>query len=370
MDRGPLVDCPGADTLFEYVEGRAPPRARARVEGHVADCAACRRAISALAETTPSGSGAPAPDAESGADSPGDGGEPRPAAAEAPVPDDLAPGTEVGRYVVLGVVGRGGMGAVYAARDPALHRKVALKLLRGDVAAGRAQREIEARLRREAQAMARLAHPNVAAVYDVGQYGGRVFVAMEFVEGQTLARWFEQRGRPLRRSLELFLSAGRGLAAAHAAGLVHRDFKPQNVLVGDDGRVRVVDFGLARLTPPPDAPNAPNTPDAPGGAATSSEGPPTELASALTRPGALLGTPLYMAPELYRGEPADARSDQFSFAVALYEALYRQRPFAGADLTTLVAQAELGRVRPAPRGAKVPREVRKVLLRGLSASPT
>ncbi|HEU4535570.1 MAG TPA: protein kinase, partial [Polyangiaceae bacterium] len=162
------------------------------------------------------------------AEGPGERGAPEgdspPEGADTAAP---AAGERVGRYRLIERVGEGGMGVVYAARDPELGRKVALKLLRRDRVGGRAGREIvEERLRREAQAMAKLTHPNVAAVYDAGRHGGRVFVAMEFVEGVTLARWLEQKRRSPRQVLEAFVAAGRGLSAAHAAGLVHRDFKP------------------------------------------------------------------------------------------------------------------------------------------------
>ncbi len=171
-----------------------------------------------------------------------DGVGPRPG----PSAEALGRGVAVGRYVVLDRIGAGGMGVVYAAYDPELDRRVALKLLRPDRFGGDAGR---LRLLREAQALARLTHPNVVAVYDVGTFGDRVFVAMELVEGETLRQWLraEPRSpRPWREVLERFLPAGRGLAAAHAAGLVHRDFKPENVLLGRDGRARVVDFGLAK----------------------------------------------------------------------------------------------------------------------------
>ncbi|HET6584355.1 MAG TPA: serine/threonine-protein kinase, partial [Nannocystaceae bacterium] len=158
--------------------------------------------------------------------------------------DDTYPrGATVGRYVVLGVAGHGGMGVVYRAYDPNLQREVALKLLRGRRTN---QAAAEARLRREAQAMARVSHPNVLPVYDVGMVDERVFVTMEYLEGQTLGEWVEHGPRTWREIVGLFLQAARGLAAAHRVGLVHRDFKPGNVIVGDDGRVRVMDFGLAR----------------------------------------------------------------------------------------------------------------------------
>src|SRR5580692_182497 len=161
-----------------------------------------------------------------------------------PGPGALERGAAIGRYTILAPVGTGGVGEVFAAYDPELDRKVALKLLRahGDASDVRAQ----ARLLREAKAMARLSHPNVVAVHDVGAFGARVFVAMEFVDGLSLKDWLADAARTRAEILGVFLAAARGLAAAHAAGLVHRDFKPGNVMVGRDGSVRVMDFGLAR----------------------------------------------------------------------------------------------------------------------------
>jgi tetratricopeptide (TPR) repeat protein/predicted Ser/Thr protein kinase len=243
------------------------------------------------------------------------------------------------------------MGVVYAAFDSELDRKVALKLIRPDSAS----RTSQVRLSREAQAMARVTHPNVIAVYDVGRVDDQVFIAMEFVDGTTLAQWAHQRPRALHEVLEIFVQAGRGLAAAHAAGLVHRDFKPDNVLIGRDGRVRVVDFGLARTGElnPTVADDSPSTP----------------LMTPLTRTGALMGTPAYMPLEQLEGRIADARSDQFAFSVALYEALYGERPFSADSVEALTKEIASGTVRPMPRGAHVPLRVREVLLRGLAAAP-
>ncbi|PTL79198.1 tetratricopeptide repeat protein [Vitiosangium sp. GDMCC 1.1324] len=267
----------------------------------------------------------------------------------------------VGRYTVLNPLGRGGMGEVVAAYDSRLDRRVALKLLRQEWDSSQSQHDMEARMLREAQAMARLSHPNVVAIYDVGTLeGGAIFIAMEMVEGLTLRRWCEQAPRTWREILTVFLAAGRGLAAAHEAGLVHRDFKPENVLVGKDGRVRVTDFGLARA-------ESSSTP--PGPATTPVPLPPGALDSPLTLQGTLLGTPRYMAPELLRAGSADARSDLFAFCVALYEALYRQHPFSGAtQAESAKAQLE-GRVKPPPADTQVPEWLAHTLLEGLRADP-
>jgi tetratricopeptide (TPR) repeat protein/predicted Ser/Thr protein kinase len=263
----------------------------------------------------------------------------------------LERGAVVGRYVVIGLEARGGMGVVYEAHDPELNRKVALKLLRPDRVAADARREYEERLRREAQSLAQLLHPNVVAAYDVGTVGGQIFVAMEYVDGQTLDRWCRAARRPWRQILAHYLDAGRGLGAAHAAGLIHRDFKPENVLLGADGRVRVVDFGLARL-------------------ASSREGTSESdrLAMALTGEGLRMGTPTYMSPEQYRGEELDAASDQFSFCVALYYGLYGTLPFAAKTWEELAVARAKGIVQPPPRGTKVPRSVHRAIVRGLSVA--
>ena len=237
----------------------------------------------------------------------------------------------MGRYLVLGTLGEGGMGVVHAAYDPELDRKVALKVLlpgRGGRAKG------HERLLREAQSLARLSHPNVVAVHDVGTHEGRVFVAMEFIAGTTLSATIESQRPGLEAIVGLYAAAGRGLEAAHRVGLVHRDFKPDNVMVDREGRVRVVDFGLAQAV-------------AEASAEESSQG----SAVGLTATGALMGTPAYMAPEQFQGRPTDARTDVFAFCVALYEHLHGERPFAGETLVTLAAEVTAGRVREAPRGA-------------------
>jgi predicted Ser/Thr protein kinase len=209
----------------------------------------------------------------------------------------------VGRYELRERLGAGGMGVVYAAYDAELGRRVAVKLLHETGAEGQARD----RILREAQALARLSHPNVVQIYEIGAVGRQVFVAMEFAEGLTLAQWQAQR-RGWRELLAVYVDAGRGLAAAHAAGLVHRDVKPENVLVGADGRVRVLDFGLARGVAEAIEPGPAATHDA--------------LLAPITATGAVMGTPAYMSPEQWRGEPTDARSDQFSFCVALYAAVH------------------------------------------------
>ncbi len=264
-----------------------------------------------------------------------------------------------GRYMVFDYLGSGGMGVVLAAYDTRLDRRVALKLLRPEESSNTTVHDGEARLVREAQAMARLNHPHVVSVYDAGSLeDGSLFIAMEYVEGQTLRRWREQQPRPWREVLKLYLAAGRGLSAAHAAGLIHRDFKPDNVLVGDDGRVRVMDFGLARPAHGTTHDEEPVTP--PSSEAFNSE---------ITATGALLGTPRYMAPELVRGEAAGVRSDLYAFCVSLYEALYGQLPFPDQNMLEYTRARREGRITPPPAQSEVPAWVTRTVLHGLEADP-
>jgi hypothetical protein len=284
---------------------------------------------------------------------------PRPRGATT-TPSELPRGTSVGRYTVLELVGRGGMGEVYAAYDPKLDRKIALKLIGGDKA--RSGARAEARLLREAQAIAKVSHPNVVTVHDAGTFGDRVFIAMEFLDGGTLKHWLAEKPRSRAEIVTVFADAARGLAAAHAAGLVHRDFKPPNVMVGRDGAVRVTDFGLVRQL---------GSSGAEGGPAEAASTPAAslELPMDLTLTGEMVGTPRYMAPEQFKGEPLDARTDQFSFCVSLYEALYGQHPFVPEDLSTIVASVVEGRVSPPPAKSSVPGWLRRLLLRGLEVDP-
>ncbi len=295
-------------------------------------------------------------------------------------------GVTIGRYVVLGLVGRGAMGDVYSAYDPDLDRKVAIKLLRvkrGNSAGGL---DGKTRLLREAQAIAKRSHPNVVVVYDVGTYKDSVFIAMEFIEGGTLNFWLHAQPRTWRETLRTFLAAGRGLQHAHEANLVHRDFKPDNVMVRVDGDVRVMDFGLVRYIDVLD-----DGPQSGDGASPETMQPirnsmtmdatmdlgrpppslpvPAVAVTKLTQTGAMLGTPAYMAPEQFVGQTVDARTDQFSFCVALFEALFGGRPFDGSTMTELTGNVLDGHVKPLPHRSRVPLAVWRVLRRGLSVSP-
>jgi eukaryotic-like serine/threonine-protein kinase len=262
--------------------------------------------------------------------------------------DPPALGARCGRFVVERMLGTGGMGVVLLATDPELGRKVAIKLLLPEAATAAAAD----RLVREAQAMARLSHPNVVTVYEVGRADDQVFIAMELVEGETLRAWM-RTPRPWREAVAMFVAFGRGLAVAHDAGLVHRDVKPDNVLVGRDGRPRITDFGLV---------SSGHTPDASAIAADA-------IQSGLTIRGSAIGTPAYMSNEQWSGGDVDARSDQFSFCVALWEAVYGRRPFAGATAVELAAAIGAGAIMPPPAGHDAPAWLEAALRRGLALDP-
>ncbi len=294
------------NALARHVGGEGTEEERARVAEHIDACDRCRELVSAMVRTlvTPE--------------------EDRPSWRL------LARGTNLGRYVLLDPVGRGGMGVVYSAFDPELDRKVAIKFLRP----GRGASPAAARpqLLAEAQAIARLSHPNIVTVHDVGTFDGEVFFAMEYVKGETLRRAQRPGLVGLQHTLLLYAAAGEGLAAAHQAGIVHGDFKPENVLVGEDGRVRVTDFGLARA-----------------------------VHEHATR---FAGTPAYMAPEHWRGQPADVRSDQYSFCLALLEAVEGQRPEEVEEASPSQPPEPVSL-----RRRILPARLSRVLARGLATDP-
>ncbi len=269
---------------------------------------------------------------------------------------------KIGRFTILDRLGEGGMGVVFIAYDDQLDRRIAVKVLRGE--AFRHNDVHRARLLREAQAMARLSHPNIVTVHEVGALTEEMFIAMELVRGHSLDVWLKKNVPPWRVVLEAFIKAGRGLTAAHRAGIVHRDFKPQNVLVGDDGVVKVLDFGLAcasdhggtgelRATAEIDSGNRPRSP----------------LETSLTCTGAVMGTLAYMAPEQHEGQQATAQSDQFSFCVSLFEALYGLHPFDCGSLGALIDGVTTGRVLEPPTATKVPTWLRRAVVRGLAVDP-
>lgn len=257
----------------------------------------------------------------------------------------------IGRFFVLEHLGRGGGGQVYAAYDKELDRKIAIKLL---LDRGFSDEPIRARFRREAQALARLSHPNVVTVYEVGEDDGELFLAMEVVRGRTIREWLEAERPDWPIVVDAFAQAGRGLAAAHRAGLVHRDFKPHNVMWSDEGVAKVLDFGVARLSN-----------DESDVRARSGTRAAADSSSSLTAPGKLMGTPAYASPEQLDGTEVDARSDQFSFCVSLFEALYGRRPTPYQPADELLSSILRG-AGPSPA---IPTRLRMVLLRGLEHEP-
>ncbi len=275
----------------------------------------------------------------------------------------LSRGDSAGRYVILDVLGAGGMGVVYKAYDPKMDRRVALKLLHVESGDGKGARARE-RLLREAQALAQLSHPNVVSAYDVGTLADEVFVAMELVEGKTLTKFLQEDRPSYRQIVEIMIAAGRGIAAAHRAGLIHRDLKPDNILVGSDDRTRVLDFGLARA------------------ASADGEQQPVEVDdedldrviksssisnhSPLTAAGTIMGSPGYMAPEQCLGEAIDEKTDQFGFCATLYSALYRVPAFSANSWKELKRKVVMGEFAPVPAKTKVPAWLRRIAVRGMS----
>ncbi|HEX2691857.1 MAG TPA: protein kinase [Kofleriaceae bacterium] len=303
--------CLDDDAIVELLEGQLGAAARRAVLRHLDGCSDCRRLVAdagSLGDTT----------------------------------DDelLGRGAAIGRYILSRVVGVGAMGVVYAAHDPQLGREVAVKLLRRDFI-GNAE-DAQAGMLREARTLARLSHPNVIPIYDADIHGGLVYIVMELVDGRTLREWATGARHTWPELRDVFVQAGRGLQAAHHAGVVHRDFKPDNVLVGRDGRVRVTDFGLARSGP---------------------------AARGLQTAGMLVGTPAYMSPEQQAGQSVDARSDLYSFCVALHEAVYGVRPAAEpADAPVAKAWAAPSRP-PAATVHRVPPRTRRAIEHGLRPAP-
>ena len=358
----PPEGCTPEPVLAAFAAGRLAPSRADEVRAHLKTCTRCQHRVGELEAAL-----------RGDADLRGDT-EQRTLATNVGPPEHLLPperpaevssplirGDAVGRYLVLKTLGEGGMGVVYQAYDPELDRRVALKLLRQDVVFDESDPSMgRARLLREAQAMARLQHPNVVSVFDAGTFDKKVFLAMELVEGSTAKIWMRSKRQPWREVLRVFSEAGRGLIAAHSAGMIHRDFKPDNVLLPKEGQARVTDFGLARAVDSQE-------PELRRALALDADDAPSEggdLATPLTRTGTIMGTPAYMAPEQVVAAPVDARTDQFSFCVSVYEALYGERPFK-----TKADPRKPPKLRDIPPNSDVPAWIRKILLRGLEFDP-
>jgi len=311
----PCLDEPRA---LAFAAGAMPVDQRTTIEEHVDSCSSCRQLLAALVRRE----------------------TPETPAHEPPA---WEAGQRIGRYAIRERIGRGGMGSVYRADDLELGRAIAIKRLHSG-----AEAVAHKRLMREARSAAQLSHPNVVTVHEVGEVDGVPFLAMELVEGQTLTRWLRARPRRWREVVAMLAQAGRGLSAAHDAGLVHRDFKPDNVLVDVNGRARVADFGLASAEL-----------GEPGSAAHTA-------ALTMTTVG-LAGTPAYLAPEIVDGELPDARSDQYAFAITLFEALHGRHPFVGTTAQAMWSEMAAGRIRPG--GGDVPAWLDQRIRRGLSANP-
>lgn len=267
----------------------------------------------------------------------------------------------VGRYRIGEVIGEGAMGRVHRAYDPDLARDVAIKVVRGV-----SSETTRARLLREARALARFEHPNIVPVYDVGIDDDCMYVVMQLLRCETLRAWLAERRRSWREIVDVFMAAGRALAVVHEAGLGHRDFKPDNVVITDDGCVKLVDFGLAKCFD--DVGARPSELADPLGTVSGSALGVGSGSETVTRSGVIVGTPAYMAPEQYRRRCVDARADQFSFCVAFWEALYGRRPFNATKTSQLAVRICRGRIDAPPREAAVPAALERLLRRGLSPS--
>jgi eukaryotic-like serine/threonine-protein kinase len=325
------MECLGDELVFVFVRGELPEHEHAAVRDHIGACTPCRRLVSEVARSLDGATQQPTRD---------EGG-----------PPEIGDKT-IGRYILRERLGAGGSGVVHRAHDPQLGRDVALKVLAAG--ASSAQGATPGRWMREAKAMARLSDPNVVTVYDAGTWADSVFIAMELVEGRTLREWLREEARSVPAIVDALVAAGRGLAAAHAVGLVHRDFKPANVLVGHDGRVRVTDFGLAQPLRAEDVADASQHPEA--------------RWATITQTCSLGGTPAYMAPEVFGGSVGDARSDQYSFSVTVFEALYGKKPIERDSVLDLVTAVMRGEMEWPTRPA-VPLAIQRALRRGLSVDP-
>jgi predicted Ser/Thr protein kinase len=335
------MECLDANLVQDLMSGTLDASTRTAVIEHLDTCTDCRQLVAITARTTVHEPLAATVTTNFVANEIALATtiSPSSAAAEAP-----APGRKIGKYLLIERLGAGAIGVVWRAEDPELGRRIALKVLK------RPDATLTERLLREAQSMAQVNHPNVVTVYEAGSSDGVAYIAMELVTGRSLRAWQRSARHTVPEIVEAYITAGRGLAAAHGAGIVHRDFKPDNVLVSDDGRICVTDFGLAAAKP------------------TSAITPRISDVE-LTTSGSVLGTPAYMAPEQFVGGNLDPRTDQFNFCSSLYEALYGERPFAGTTFDQLGRDVCDGKIRSAPAGTRVSGALRAIVLRGLAVKP-
>lgn len=348
------MECPDENALVAMIEGDLDPAEREAVDAHIDTCPTCAALVIELAHVlTP--------------DDPDAAPTPKVAPAQAGHAD----------YTLGELLGHGGMGMVYAARHEALERRVAIKLLRADMSDPDMRAVYTERLLREARVVASLSHPNIITIFDVGLWrADQVFLAMELIEGDTLRGWLKAAPRGWREVLGVYKQAAAGLSHAHQRGIIHRDVKPENMLIGRDGRVRVTDFGLARAQAAPRMMGSAPGPLGPpaSGLRTGlrrlpTDAPQVSSVSGLTRTGDIMGTPAYMAPEQHLGADVDEAADQFALCVAIWEALCGQRPFAGESRQALSMEVCAGRVQPTPPDVEAPAALFDVLRRGLSPAP-
>jgi serine/threonine protein kinase len=338
--------------VHNYVAGHLQNQSQRDAELHLVSCERCQRELAAMQLDSTSNDSVTA----------------------APVEFvELARGTNVGRYQVESVLGAGGMGVVYAALDTELHRKVALKCVKVTSTDDEKFEQAQDRLIREARAMAALQHPNIVAVYDVGKFGDQVYVAMQLVDGGNFRTWCAAKARSLDEIVKILLEIGHGLSAAHAINLVHRDIKPDNILVSSRGTARLTDFGIARRL---DVRTATGTHNIKALGASELEfrrrSQPLVLEGGdtigMTRVGAVMGTPAYMSPEQAMGQVADQKSDQFSYAVMAWEAIFRVRPFAGTTFSEIQANIIMGEI-VRPPSVIAPKAMESVFRRAIHSEP-
>ncbi len=325
-----FIDCPDENQFVALLQGQLSPQEVQRLEDVMDRCVYCSELMIEIAHTMRPQEALPTP-------------EQRP--------------RQIGRYQLEGLLGAGGMGVVYAAQDQELQRKVAIKLLRPDVTDPEMREAHKARMIQEARLLAALSHPHILTIYEVGTWNTQIFLAIQYVDGVNLRQWLDDHNPPWHEVLRMFYAVGEALIAAHAADIIHRDIKPDNILVSRNGSLFLTDFGLARVSQ--------TTHHSISAFLTKY---PTIEEHRLTAVGDILGTPAYMSPEHFRGRGVSKRSDQFSFCVALYEALYGMLPFGGHNVQQIMEAAESGRLET-PRRSSVPQAIFRVLRRGLHPLP-